>query len=346
MTTVALIPSYQPDDRLSKLVAALRMRGIEGVVVDDGSGERYQPLFKAVSRIATVIGYEDNCGKGHALKSGLHYIKRHYADDTVVVTVDADGQHDVDDVMRCAQRASDSTNAMVLGCRSFDGSDVPLRSRVGNLVTRGIYRIASGEAVSDTQTGLRAFSARLIDFLLTVGGERYEYEMNVLLACPANHVALQEVPIRTIYEGGNAVSHFRPVQDSLRIYGNILAFVGSSLVSFLVDYLLFGVLATLLAAWGTSGVALANIGARLVSASFNFLVNRSLVFDSHESLYVTAMRYALLALGIMTGNTLAVLLLVDLLGVPAMAAKLIAELSFFVVSWFMQSRFVFGRRTQ
>lgn len=346
MTTVALIPSYQPDSRLLNLVAALRSSGVEGLVVDDGSGERYRPFFKAASRDATVIGYQNNCGKGHALKSGLRYIQSHYADDTVVVTVDADGQHDVGDVLRCAKEASATDDALVLGCRSFAGADVPLRSRVGNLVTRGVYRLASGARVSDTQTGLRAFSARMIDFLLTIGGERYEYEMNVLLACPAHSVSLHEVPIRTIYQDGNAASHFRPVQDSLRIYGNILAFMASSFASFLIDYALFGLFVQAFAAWGGAGIVAANLGARVISATCNFLVNRRLVFGSSESLYVTAVRYALLALGIAVGNTLAVLLLVDLLNAPALVAKLVVEVSFFVVSWAMQSRFVFREKVQ
>ena len=345
MTTVALIPSYQPDARLLDLVADLRLRGIEGVVVDDGSGERYQPFFRAAAHSATVIGYAGNRGKGHALKSGLRYIQRHFSADTVVVTVDADGQHTLDDVVRCANEAQQADNIMVLGCRTFDGENVPLRSRVGNLVTRGVYRLASGTRVSDTQTGLRAFSARLIDFLVAIGGERYEYEMNVLLACPSHHVPIREVPIKTIYEDGNSTSHFRPMQDSLRIYGDILAFVASSLASFLVDFALFGMLSGLMAAWGSAGVVFANVGARLVSATTNFLFNRRVVFRSHENLYGEAMRYALLALGIMVGNTLTVLFLVDMFAVPTLVAKLVTEVTFFVASWVIQRRFVFVERS-
>lgn len=344
MTTVALIPSYQPDDRLLSLVQSLRARGIEGVVVDDGSGEQYRPLFQAVRRFATVIGYGKNRGKGHALKQGLRYIREHYAADCVVVTADADGQHDPTDVLRCAEEAREADDAMVLGCRTFDGTDVPLRSRFGNRITSSVYHLAAGARVSDTQTGLRAFSARLIDFLVAVGGERYEYEMNVLLACPANHVSIREVPIRTIYEDGNATSHFRPVQDSLLIYRGILAFMAASFASFLVDYALFGLLNMALVSLGGTGVLLANVGARLVSATVNFLLNRHVVFRSTESLYVTAVRYALLALGILVGNTLAVLALVDLFGVPALLAKLAVEVSFFVVSWTLQNRYVFKGR--
>ena len=342
MTTVALIPSYQPDERLTDLLSALRARGMEGVVIDDGSGMQYRGIFSEASRFATVIGYETNQGKGHALKRGLSYIHDHFDDDTVVVTVDADGQHDVDDVVYCASVAKQAQDAIVLGCRNFSAADIPLRSRLGNTITCGVYRLASGLHVSDTQTGLRAFSAALIDFLVGIGGERYEYEMNVLLACPPNHVEIREVPIRTIYEDNNAGSHFRTVQDSVRIYAGILSFMASSFASLLVDYALFGLLSGLLASFGGAGLAVANVGARIVSATVNFLVNRNLVFHSTDSLYVSAVRYGMLAAGLLMLNTLGILTLVRLLGMPALAAKFLVEASLFVMSWVAQNRVVFG----
>ena len=342
MTTVALIPSYQPDARLLGLAEALHARGVEEVVVDDGSGEGYRSLFASVRRFATVIGYGANRGKGHAIKEGLAYIQRTYPADAVVVTVDADGQHDPADVLLCAQEARGVDDALVLGSRCFDGDDIPLRSRLGNKITCQAYRLASGVRVGDTQTGLRAFSVRLCEMMLAVSGERYEYEMNVLLACPAHDVPIREVPIQTIYEEGNPTSHFRPVRDSLLIYRGILAFAASSFASFLVDYLLFGLLSALLAPYGAHGVVAANVGARIVSASVNFGINRTLVFHSRERLYVTAVRYAMLALSILVANTLAMLFLVDLVGVPALWAKLAVETLFFFASWRTQRSVVFA----
>ena len=344
MVIVALIPSYQPDERMVRLVGDLQSQGVACVVVDDGSGAGYATLFEEASRSASVIGYERNQGKGHALKLGLQYIQQRYPQDCVIVTVDADGQHALQDVLRCADQARETGNALILGCRSFDGPTVPLRSRVGNVVTRGVYRLASGIRVSDTQTGLRAFGAHMIPFLLDVDGERYEYEMNVLLACPRRDVEIVEVPIRTIYEDGNAASHFRPVRDSLRIYRGVVAFAAASFASFLVDALLFFVLSSLLAGLGSLGVGVANVGARLVSATVNFLLNRVVVFRSTESLYVTAVRYGLLALSILTANTLAVLVLCDVLMVPALVAKVLVESTFFLVSWVLQNRCVFSER--
>lgn len=229
MIAVALIPSYEPDEKLVTVVSGLHERRVECVVVDDGSSDASQATFASARHHATIIGYEPNRGKGFALKEGLAYIQGHYGADTVVVTVDGDGQHSPDDVVACAKTASKIPGALVLGSRSFHESHVPLKSRLGNLITRGVYRLCTGQGVSDTQTGLRAFSARLIPRLLTIEGERYEYEMNMLLRATDLGFLLVEQPIATIYENNNESSHFKAVQDSARIYGAIMAHTKSSI---------------------------------------------------------------------------------------------------------------------
>lgn len=344
MTTVAVIPSYEPDERLLALITGLKERSIDRVVVDDGSGDRYRPIFRQATQDAIVLSYGVNQGKGHALKLGLRYVMEHYPSDAVVVTVDADGQHTVEDTVRCATQAADHPRAMVLGCRSFEAEGVPLRSKVGNLITRAVYHMTSGKRVSDTQTGLRAFSAGLISFLVGVGGSRYEYEMNVLLACPEHSIAIREVPISTIYEPGNASSHFHTLRDSVRIYARILAFMASSFASFLLDFSLFGVLVGCFAGMGSLGVFGANVLARLVSAVFNYTVNRRLVFRSRGSVAQSAARYAMVAAGLLLANSLALMLLTGVLGVSPLLAKVFVETCSFVASWLMQNRFVFLRK--
>lgn len=106
---------------------------------------------------------------------------------------------------------------------------MPLKSRIGNQLTRSIFRLVSGVSVSDTQTGLRAFSPDLIKKLLMVGGERYEYETNVLIEMAKAKIPIREVPIDTIYhDSSNSCSHFHVFKDSWRIYKELLK---SSLLS-------------------------------------------------------------------------------------------------------------------
>ena len=121
--------------------------------------------------------------------------------------MDADGQHLPDDMEKLLMKAAAEPMALIVGSRTID-RNVPWKSRMGNLITRRIFRMKTGVEVSDTQTGLRAFSTRLLDFMLDIEGERYEYEMNVLVTCAKANIPIIEVPIETIYhDKGNSCSH-------------------------------------------------------------------------------------------------------------------------------------------
>ena len=235
---IVLIPAYCPDERLIALVQALHGMEFTVVVVNDGSKTEHYPIFNAVSECATVLTHEKNTGKGAALKTGLEYIKNTFAVPYVVVTADADGQHLPQDILLVCEKAQKKIGCLVLGSRII-GRDAPLRSRFGNGITRLIFRIATGTKIYDTQTGLRAFSNGLTDYMLSVEGERYEYEMNVLLHLGQQNINVEEVPIKAVYLDNNASSHFNPIKDSFKIYREILKFSASSMLSFAVDYGLF-----------------------------------------------------------------------------------------------------------
>ena len=202
---IALIPAYQPTEILAKLVRQLYLSGFWVVLVDDGSGKTYQWLFDRCVPYAKVLHHEVNAGKGRALKTGLAEIIQHYDFSYVVVTVDADGQHCLEDVIAVCRIADRNPGALILGSRTLK-ERVPLRSRFGNTVTRLVYRISTGLNVHDTQTGLRAFHVSLIPVLLSIAGERYEYEMNVLLYCAREKIKIKEQEIETIYIDNNAAS--------------------------------------------------------------------------------------------------------------------------------------------
>ena len=354
---IALIPAYEPDQRLAELAGELKEKGFDIVIVDDGSGSEYNEVFDRAAEAATVLTHAENRGKGAAIKTGLRYIRRYMSyteylpgpggtvsvsgNDAVIVTADADGQHLPDDVLRIAQISEHRKDALVLGSRALS-ENVPARSRFGNAVTRHVYSMATGVHVHDTQTGLRAFRSSLIPRMLDIEGERYEYEINVLMKLAAEGVPVIEERIETVYENGNSGSHFRTVRDSFRVYREILKFSASSLVSFAIDYAMY---AALLALTGAAGIAhsliISNIGARLVSASANFAMNRGLVFRSRTGFARSAMQYALLAAFILAGNTIVLSTLAGTAGINRMAAKLITEAVFFVISWTVQKYVIF-----
>ena len=162
------------------------------------------------------------------------------ADVAGVVTADADGQHLPDDIVRVAEKLFEWPDSIVLGS-AFRG-DVPLRSRMGNAITRKVFNFLSGQRVRDTQTGLRGLPASALPDMLKLPGERYEYEMNMLLEAPRFGLKLREIGIETVYIDNNSGSHFNPLKDSWRIYKSILMFAASSMLAFVIDFVLFTLL--------------------------------------------------------------------------------------------------------
>ncbi|MEA5026100.1 MAG: bifunctional glycosyltransferase family 2/GtrA family protein [Erysipelotrichaceae bacterium] len=338
---IALIPAFEPQNVLIKLVDQLANENYRVIIVDDGSGKNYKDIFDSLKSMAEVVTHTRNLGKGCAIKTGLTYINNHLTGDYIVVTLDADGQHKVQDVEAVTQQAIKKRGELVLGTRCFK-NEVPLRSRFGNTITRLVFYSATGVRVSDTQTGLRAFDNTLLPFMLTIKGDRYEYEMNVLLESTKAKITMAEVPIETVYFDNNAGSHFHTIRDSFLVYRKILAFAGSSVISFITDYFLYTILVVLTGSWSlTVSIPFANVMARVVSASLNYSLNKHFVFQNKDKLTKTAVQYFLLAALIMIGNTVLLSLMVDGLGINKYLAKLVTELSFFILSWAAQRYLIF-----
>lgn len=335
---IALIPAYEPDELLFQLLDRLSDAGFGIVVVDDGSGPDYKYIFDEAAARADILTHQINQGKGQALKTGLAYIRDHYGSDSVIVTVDADGQHTPEDAMMLCEIAEEHPDTLVLGSRKLK-DNVPLRSRFGNTATRMIYRLTTGLKVHDTQTGLRAFSMDLVPDMLRIQGDRYEYEMNVLLECARDRVPILEKEIETIYLDNNAASHFDTIRDSYRVYREILRFSAASFAGFTVDYVMYSALLLL-----TGNLLASNIGARAVSATVNYTLNRKFVFRSKNGILQSAASYFALAGIILVGNTTVLNFLVNDRGIGRMSAKLMTEILFFMFSWLMQRLFVFRNR--
>ncbi|MCD8050006.1 MAG: glycosyltransferase family 2 protein, partial [Clostridia bacterium] len=195
---IALIPAYEPVSLLPDVLRTVKDRGFHIVLVNDGSSEDKKDLFLEAEKYADVLEHKMNRGKGRALKTGMEYIKLHFPPDCTVVTMDADGQHTAEDAVKVAADAEENPGALILGSRKFTGN-VPLKSLFGNTITRLVYKLSTGHKIYDTQTGLRAFNAALIPTLLNIQGERFEYEMNVLLELARKNIPIRETPIETIY---------------------------------------------------------------------------------------------------------------------------------------------------
>jgi glycosyltransferase involved in cell wall biosynthesis len=336
---IILIPAYEPGDQLLRLIRSIAAAApqLTLVVVDDGSGPDYQPVFDGAAGLGcTVIGYAGNRGKGHALKAGFGFIAEHFPGRDVVCA-DSDGQHRVEDILRVAERLPTASDAMVLGTRSFSGN-VPARSKIGNTATRWLFRLATGEFIPDTQTGLRGYPAAMLPWLRGVPGERYEYELNLLLEAGRAGYLIRTIDIATVYLDHNAGSHFRPLADSVRIYAPLLKFLASSLTAFVLDTAAFLVLIAV-----TGSVLFAVVGARGISSAVNFLINRHLVFrhGRERKATRTGVRYFALVLTLLAAN-LTLMWALDQIAVAALPAKLLVEAALLAVSYSVQQRFLFA----
>jgi glycosyltransferase involved in cell wall biosynthesis len=328
-----LIPAYQPDERLLGLVEDLLEKNIDVTVVDDGSGAEYSRIFEKASDLgASVLYHEKNRGKGAAIKTGLNAIMEN-GEVLGVVTADADGQHTTADIGRVIDAMMQNPGVLVIGARAFTGK-VPWKSRFGNGITRVVFRFVTGLKVTDTQTGLRGLPKNLFPELIRLKGERYEYEMNMLLNLQRWNIKYLEVPITTVYIEGNAGSHFHPLRDSWRIYGKILKFGASSFASFLVDYGAYALFSSVFGLKAWAGYALA----RVISSFINYMINRHIVFgDGRGS---SLFKYYALAAGIMLAGSSGVTLL-TMIGVHSLLAKLVTDIPLFLVSYTIQRKYIF-----
>lgn len=334
-----LIPAYKPDDKLVALTnQLLAYDDLKLVVVDDGSGEAFRPVFDALDKRVALISYPINKGKGGALKTGIRYILEHMPECERLVTADADGQHRYADIRKVLDRSAEMPGALVLGSRAFEGA-VPLRSRLGNSITRQVFAIASGVKVRDTQTGLRGFDRDGMRLFVDVPGDRYEYEINMLLTAARAEMPIQEVTIETVYLNDNESSHFNPLKDSLRIYACILKFACSSLICFGIDYVLFQLLRTFIPLTWVS-----NLLARIVSASVNFTLNKKLVFKGNEKTLPAVLKYAALAVFIYLIDTAVLALLYERLGWSRYVVKIISGMIGYLISFPVQGRIVYRKQ--
>ena len=348
-----IIPAYRPDERLVDLTAEVLSLGYSVIVVDDGNGEDGAAVFAALDSRVTILRHEKNRGKGESIKTGLAHVQSEnskssdpFEQTRFVCIMNADGQHLPADMEQVMAAAEEHPKGLTLGVRAIN-KKAPLRTRVQDTITRGIFHLLTVSKVSDAQTGLRAFSVDLIPAMLQVEGTRYEYEMGVLAYVARHHLGFTEVPITTPYAAPKRPhGHSRMIRDSILIYKGLFKFAGSSFFSFLLDYVVFLSLVYVLHAKSGSEVVpvevIANILARFVSGTTNYLLNCRLVFRRKPS-FKTAGEYALLAVAMLTVNT-GVLYLWKMTPLPISVCKLFTEICMFLANYMVQKRLIFRKK--
>lgn len=333
MNVKVLIPAYKPDDKLLILIEQL-MSAVDVLVIDDGSGTDFSSVFDKARQLgATTLHHERNLGKGAALKTGIRYIHEHERE-TGVVTADADGQHSPRDILRIVNSMKEYPETLILGVREID--KMPIKSRLGNSITRFFFRLITKLEISDTQTGLRGLPYTLFDRLLCVEGDRYEYEMNVLLSLREWNTPFQEIPIDTIYIDNNSRSHFHALRDGVRVFSRVLKYCASSVICAVLDFGLYA----LCIIWFP--IEESYVFARVASATANYQLNRRMVFHAQASIR-NAVGYFILALCVMAVGTLSVSFLSNI-GMNKVLAKVLVDGILFICNYLLQKKVVFRKK--
>lgn len=356
--TPVVIPSLEPDERLPVLLAELKQAGVQNILlVNDGSGPQYDGVFRRAQEEfgCTVLRHAVNLGKGRALKTAFNHCLNAWPEAAGCVTADADGQHSVKDILRFMQALCETPDCLLLGCRDFDDPGVPFKSRWGNKITCFMFRALCGVSVSDTQTGLRGIPAEFMRRLLTVPGERFEFESNMLIET-RDRVKIRELAIHTIYDSKeNHSSHFHPLRDSARIYAIFGRFLFSSLSASVLDLALFSLFVFALSpllptphgVGRTQLVFVCTALARLFSASYNYYLNHRVVFRSQADHRQSTVRYVLLAAAQMLASAGLVSLFTSLMAPPSgweIVIKAVVDVALFFVSFQIQREFVYKKR--
>jgi glycosyltransferase involved in cell wall biosynthesis len=339
---IVVIPAYNPDERLLLLIDELAgLFSPTVIVVNDGSGPDSRHVFDALAGRGDVelLEHAENKGKGAALKTAAAHVLGRHPGAPGFVAADADHQHTASDILRMEQALEASPDSLVLGVRDFSGADVPGRSRWGNRLTSAVFKLQTGVACQDTQTGLRAMPTARLQEIMAVPGERFEYEMNVLLWA-AKAMPIVQVPIQTVYIEGNRTSSFRVVRDSARIYWGILKYSFASLLSAALDISVFAIIVAA-AGRGGSVIAAATAASRIASGACNYLLNRHWVFSGgKKKSNSTVFSYALL----FCFNMAASWFLVSRFqgsGASLVLVKVCVDSVLFLVSYQVQKRLIF-----
>lgn len=257
MNTVVLIPAYNPGEQLKRLVEELTERKFRCLVIDDGSDEESRHIFSELN--CRVFHHPQNLGKGAALKTGMKCIREDFPEAEFFITADCDGQHMVKDVCRIREELERGKD-FVISIRSLKHAKTPFKSRIGNALSRFFFCLANNHYLPDNQSGLRGFSVKHINWMLNVAGDKYDYELNLLLIAEKQGIKVGRINIEAVYFDNNSATHFKPLLDTLRIYRRFfqtemfaLIAIALNLIMVIISQSLFGykhMFMTVMLCWG------------------------------------------------------------------------------------------------
>jgi glycosyltransferase involved in cell wall biosynthesis len=336
---VCVIPAYNPGNIVISVVTEVSKNVDFVIVIDDGSNAENKKYLERCTSIDNVqlFTFPFNKGKGYALIEGIKQAIKHHPD--YIFTIDSDGQHDPKEIPKFKHFISTPNKVydLVIGTRQ-KVEEMPFRSKIGNIFTAKLFNTIFKKSIKDTQSGFRVLSA---DFAKEVVSNilpgRYETEMKILVYAAESNRNISDLRIETIYFDKNKNSHFRPLQDSLRVLIPLSKYTGVAMASFLLDYSVFLSLSYLFGVYYLFSHGIA----RMCSGTFNFFANKHLVFKSTSKKLSEGFRYLGAVAFSLSTTGLLLYCLVDLIGFSRALAKPAAEFTMFLINFVVLNKFVF-----
>ncbi len=213
MSIFAIIPAYNEEHNIEKVVKETLKLGISPIVVDDGSKDRTFEIGKASG--AVVIRHDMNKGKGEAIKTGLEYLLRKHPKFEYVILMDADMQYHPKEATSILGELK--RNDLVIGYR--DWSTVPFRHRMGNFVWRTFFNILFGTKLKDTNCGLMGFDHKAVEKIKDSIHGGYIIENSILISAIKGGLKVGQAPVNVDY-------HIRSkVPRGIRVVGGVLLYI-------------------------------------------------------------------------------------------------------------------------
>jgi len=209
-----IIPTYNNEKTLAKVIAEVSLYAEHIIVVNDGSTDSTSAVLEQFDFI-TVCSYPKNRGKGFALRTGFKKaIDRGF---DYALTIDSDGQHYPSDIPLFAEKAKEHPDAILIGSRNLKQENIPGKNTFANRFSNFWFRLETGQKLDDTQSGFRLYPLQKIKDIRFYT-KKYEFELEVLVRSAWRGVQINPIPIQVFYPPQEErVSHFKPFRDFARI---------------------------------------------------------------------------------------------------------------------------------
>ena len=216
MRFACIIPLYNHAKTVLTVAQGAKKHISDVRIVDDGSTDLPENFEEELKNSGIkLIRHEVNAGKGAALKTAAKLLAEEKID--YMIVLDADGQHDPDDIPKFTDAVEQNRASVVIGCRDFNTENVPGSSRFGRKFSNFWCYVETGKYCDDTQSGFRAYPVEAFN-ALKLYCDRYNFEIEVLVKLIRAGFTPVDIPIKVTYEPrGKRISHFHPWKDNFRL---------------------------------------------------------------------------------------------------------------------------------